>query len=117
MTEREGVTVLDFAGRDSLHKENALPDAEEIIRDIALHPGHGVVLSFEGVKFVSSRYLGFLVELNRKLAEAGASLHLAAIAPELRKLFGFTRLDTVIALHDTVDGAVAAAEKETTDRQ
>lgn len=64
--------------------------------------GHGgrVVLDLDRVNFVDSSGLGAIVSVMKFLAPA-RKLELAALTPNVGKVFHLTRMDSVFAIHDT----------------
>lgn len=66
------------------------------------------VLDMSGVEFMDSKGLGVLISLLKSLGEGGI-IHLAAMRPQVRKVFTLTRLDRVFPIHDDATAAVAAA--------
>lgn len=67
-----------------------------------------VIVDCAAATFIDSSGLGALVSLSRAASEQGASLHLAALSPELLSLFELTRLDTLLSIHPSVDAARVA---------
>lgn len=65
-----------------------------------------VVLDFSEVRFLSSQALGVLLTLRRKADKAGAKVVLAAIRPELVKVFKITNLDKLFEFVDSCENAV-----------
>ncbi|HEY3245484.1 MAG TPA: STAS domain-containing protein [Phycisphaerae bacterium] len=67
-----------------------------------------MVLDFANVKFLSSATLGILLTLRRKCDEAAGRLAIAALRPELRRVFQVTRLDSMFTFYP--DRATAERE-------
>ena len=63
-----------------------------------------VMLDLGQVDFVDSSGLGAIVAAS-KLVGADRRLELAALAPQVRKVFQLTRMDTVFAIHESADDA------------
>ena len=51
----------------------------------------GVVIDFAGVEFVSSAFVGMLVDLHRRLAPRGVGLRLCGMCANVMKVFEVTR--------------------------
>ena len=66
-----------------------------------------VVLEFTNVRFLSSQTLGVLLTLRRKGDKAGVRIALAAIRPELRRVFEITNLNKMFEFFDSAEKAVA----------
>ncbi len=67
-----------------------------------------LVLSFQGVRFVSSSMLAQLVQLHKKLHKSGGKLRLCALSPTLADLVHTTHLDK---LFEVVPDEASALEK------
>lgn len=67
-----------------------------------------IIVDCAAATFIDSSGLGALVSLSRAAAEQGASLHLAALSPELLSLLEMTRLDTLLSICPSVDAARVA---------
>ncbi|SEQ70491.1 anti-sigma B factor antagonist [Thalassovita taeanensis] len=66
-----------------------------------------VVLDLTDVSFIDSSGLGAIVAAMKQLGK-DRRLHLAALMPNVDKVFRLTRMDTVFAIHDSVEQAVGA---------
>lgn len=74
------------------------------MRDLTSGIRGRVVLDLCGVEFIDSSGLGAIVTVMKHLPE-GATLELAALMPNVDRVFRLTRMDSVFAIHDS---AVAA---------
>src|SRR5689334_4960447 len=90
----KGITVVTFLGpklgievRDSLY---SLVDQER---------HKSLLLNFENVPFFSSAPLGVLINLRKKVEEAGGQLKVCRLSPDLLELFRITKLDHFFAIH------------------
>jgi anti-sigma B factor antagonist len=72
-------------------------------------PGQRVVLSFLGVTHITSVVLNKLVEVHRRLEEAGGDLRLADIDPHVYEMFAITRLDRMFHIYEREDEALAGS--------
>ncbi|APE44838.1 anti-anti-sigma factor [Sulfitobacter alexandrii] len=68
-------------------------------------PAH-IILDLGSVTFIDSSGLGAIVATMKFLAP-NRSLILAGMTPPVDKVFRLTRMDTVFAIHATVDDALA----------
>lgn len=66
-----------------------------------------LVIDFTNTGYIDSSGLGALVSLSKKLRDAGGDLRLAGLNEDLRTLFELTKLDTLFAIADTPDQALA----------
>ena len=70
------------------------------------HAGTGlVVLDMSSVMIMPSMALGELLQLMNECAARQQKLKLAAVHPQLRRVFAITRLDRVFQFADTVETA------------
>jgi anti-anti-sigma factor len=75
------------------------------------HPRH-LVVDFSGVQFFSSRMLGFLVEVWRRLREESGTVTITGINPQLTRVFRITNLDKLFSFYETTDKAIAAIQAD-----
>ena len=66
-----------------------------------------VILDMEQVKFVDSSGLGAIVAA-MKLLGSGRKLELAALSPDVDKVFRLTRMDSVFVIHESLQTAMSA---------
>jgi anti-sigma B factor antagonist len=66
-----------------------------------------LVIDFTNTGYIDSSGLGALVSLSKKLRDAGGDLRLAGLNEDLRTLFELTKLDTLFAIADTTEQALA----------
>jgi len=101
---RGSTVVVALAGDIDIH---TAPQLDELLAGLLTEGRTEVVVDLAGVSFLDSSALGVLIAAQRDLAAAGGGLRLAAPRPQVRKVFGITRLAEVIALFDDVDAACA----------
>jgi anti-anti-sigma factor len=65
-----------------------------------------VILDLTGLQSIGSAGVGALVKLQRKVESAGGQFVLAAVPPQILKVFVFSRLDRVFAMAPGVDEAL-----------
>lgn len=70
--------------------QNRVAVKDEVLR--YLLPGAAVTLDFSHNEYADSSALGVLVNLQRRARQAGATLLLRQVSPELRQVFDLTRL-------------------------
>lgn len=66
------------------------------------------VLDLHGVAFVDSAGLGLLVRLLARLRSAGGDLELCNVSSNIQKSLQISRLNTVLASHESIEAAIAA---------
>jgi len=67
-----------------------------------------LVLDFSNVDFLSSAMLGKLISINRKMKEKGGILRLCGVCPNIRLIFKYTDLETILDIRDSQSDAVEA---------
>ena len=65
-----------------------------------------LVLDFSNVDFLSSAMLGKLLSMNRKMKDKGGILRLCGVCPNIRMVFKYTHLETILDIRDTEQDAV-----------
>lgn len=104
--ERDGVTVASFRDASILDVTTIQNIGRELYGLVEQGDAKRIVLDFGGVRFLSSQALGVLITLRRKADEKKVDIALAAIRPELARVFQITNLHKLFAFCDTVDEAV-----------
>ncbi len=67
-----------------------------------------MVFDFEGVKFFSSRVLGLLVNVWKKLQVVNGRVVISSIDPQLHRVFKITNLDKIFEFYPDKDAAIKA---------
>ncbi len=75
---------------------------------VRLQQPRKLVIDFSAVCFFSSQMLGLLVDLWRRMKNAGGSLLISGINPQLTRVFRITHLDKIFDFYEDTDAAVAA---------
>ena len=65
------------------------------------------VIDFSRTGYIDSSGLGVLVGLSKKVRERGGTLRLAALGPDLQRLFELTRLDTLFEIRNSLEQALS----------
>ena len=99
LVARPQVKLLDEASFKALKR--ALEDAGGNDAAVTL-----IVIDLSRVAILPSLALGRLVELASACKSRQQTLKLAALQPQIQKVFSVTRLDTVFPIVETVEGAV-----------
>lgn len=108
VTESSGVHVVRFQESsilDALTVDRVAADLQAVV---AVKEPRRIVLSLDGVTFLSSRALGVFVALRKKAEESKSTVVFAGVRPELTKVFALTKLDKLFRCLPTVDAAVDA---------
>ena len=103
--EEKGVIILGVDGQlivGNRHelKQKALDSLEAGERKF--------LIDFTSTGYIDSSGLGVLVSMSKKVREAGGELRLVGLNEDLRTLFELTKLDSLFAINDTLDEALAS---------
>jgi anti-sigma B factor antagonist len=66
------------------------------------------LIDFTRTGYIDSSGLGVLVSLSKKIRESSGELRLAGLNEDLRTLFELTKLDSLFAIDDSAEEALAA---------
>lgn len=105
VTEREGWTVLAVVGE--LDVATAPRLRQEGVR-LATAAGARIALDLSGCGFLDSTGLGVIVGMLKRVRTHGGELVIVGAEAHVRKVFEITRIADIVALHDTLDEALAA---------
>jgi anti-anti-sigma factor len=88
-------------------------DTNEIARASAVLRRHietqrptSLIFDFTGVKFFSSQVLGLLLEARGRLQPQGGRVAVAALSPQLERVFRITNLDKLFAFYPDRPAAI-----------
>jgi anti-sigma B factor antagonist len=104
-TPAPGVAVIEIAGEVTRESDAALKEAYEGASDGA----HAVILGFDSLEYMNSSGIGLLVTLLVRAQRNRQQILAYGLSDHYRQIFELTRLDEVIAIHDTEAAALAAA--------
>jgi anti-sigma B factor antagonist len=99
-----GVTVVRVEGQLIVGNRQEL---KELIGSALESGDRKFLIDFAGAGYIDSSGLGALVGLSRRVREAGGELRLSGLNEDLRSLFELTKLDTLFAIADTPEQALA----------
>jgi anti-sigma B factor antagonist len=102
----EKASIIDVQGELTAFAEGMLMDAYNRASD-----GHvrAIILNFEGLEYMNSSGIGLLVTLLIRINREKQQLLTYGLSDHYRSIFQITRLDDAIAIHDTEEEAVRAA--------
>jgi len=96
--EREGIVILDLAGRITVGEEaSRLRDS---LRELIAAGKTRVILNLERVDYIDSTGLGALVMGYTSVRKAGGALKLVNLSRRNIELLVFTKLETVFEIFD-----------------
>ncbi len=103
--DASGVAVMQVEGQLIVGNRQEL---KELVQR-ALDAGERrILIDFSRTGYIDSSGLGALVSISRKIREAGGELRLSGLNEGLRSLFELTKLDTLFAIAETPQQALAS---------
>ncbi|MCA9290440.1 MAG: STAS domain-containing protein, partial [Phycisphaerales bacterium] len=106
VTERNGITCVEFLDRNILDEGNIQQIGEEIGEIVDAQPQPRVLISFSNVDHLSSAALGTLITINKKVRDKDGQLRLANIDAQIYEVFVITKLNKLFHIHETTDQAM-----------
>lgn len=100
------VEVIEFIDRSILEQRNINKVEAELIALAERSGWPRFVISFAGVKSISSSVLGMLMSVNKKVRSLKGEIRLSNIHPQIAEVFKLTKLDTVLKVFDSTDKAL-----------
>ena len=100
-----GVTVVKVEGQLIVGNRQELKDLVQAALD---RGERRLLIDFSGTGYIDSAGRGALVSISKKVREAGGELRLSGLNEDLRSLFELTKLDTLFAIAETPQQALAS---------
>ncbi len=104
----DNVVVVSFLDRKILDELNITKIEEELFELVDAEPGVRLVLDFSNVEHLSSRALGTLISLMKRVRTQGGQLALCNISERIFEVFRITRLDRSFDILESREKAVAS---------
>lgn len=102
----ERASIIDVEGELTAFAEAVLMDAYNQASDGQVR---AIILNFEGLEYMNSSGIGLLVTLLIRINRERQQLLTYGLSEHYRNIFQITRLDDAIAIHDSEEEAVRAA--------
>ena len=102
----EKASIIDVEGELTAFAEAVLMDAYSQASD---GQTRAIILNFEGLEYMNSSGIGLLVTLLIRINREKQQLLTYGLSEHYRSIFQITRLDDAIAIHDSEEEAVRAA--------
>ena len=102
----ERASIIDVEGELTAFAEAVLMDAYNQASDGQVR---AIILNFEGLEYMNSSGIGLLVTLLIRINREKQQLLTYGLSEHYRSIFQITRLDDAIAIHDSEEEAVRAA--------
>jgi anti-sigma B factor antagonist len=102
----DNASIIDIQGELTGFAEGVLMEAYEQASEGGVR---AIILNFEGLEYMNSSGIGLLVTLLIRVNREKQRLLTCGLTEHYRHIFELTRLDDAIAIHDTEQEALAAA--------
>jgi len=102
----EKASIIDVHGELTAFAEGVLMDAYNQASD---GQARAIILNFEDLEYMNSSGIGLLVTLLIRINREKQQLLTYGLSDHYRSIFQITRLDDAIAIHDSEEEAVTAA--------
>ena len=103
-TNGSGVAIVAIDGQLIVGNRQELKDMVQAALD---RGDRRLLIDFSRTGYIDSSGLGALVSLSKRVRELGGELRLSGLNEDLRSLFELTKLDTLFAIADTPEQALA----------
>jgi anti-sigma B factor antagonist len=100
-----GVVVIEVEGQLIVGNRQ---DLKQRVLDALEAGDRKFLIDFTRTGYIDSSGLGVLVSLSKKIRDEGGDLRLAGLNEDLKTLFELTKLDTLFAITDSAQEALAA---------
>lgn len=93
-------------------KEDDRAGVNALIESLIAEPRRSLIVDMIGASFCGTMRLGVLLRMHQALRRNGRVLRVAVDHPELIEVFRLTRLNTIIAIFSTLEGAIDEAKRQ-----
>jgi anti-sigma B factor antagonist len=108
----KGVTLVGFPTVPILDDDHVEATALRLFQLVENLHGKALVLNFAHVEYISSRALGVMVSLYKKVVTRQKTLALCCVNDTVKELFRLVRLDHLFVCYDDEGKAIAAEKQE-----
>ena len=103
-TKKNGDVVV--AKVDGRIGEMECDELKKFLLDIIEGKSHKLILDIAGLSYINSTGLGVLISAERRVKESNGFVKLVSPQPFIAEIFETTRLDTIFAIHDSLEQAL-----------
>jgi len=107
ISQKDGVTRVDFVDRDILDEANIRQIGAELLKQVELAAQPKMLLCFRNVEHLSSAALGTLITLNSSVKKKSGQLRLSDIRPQIFEVFVITKLNKLFSIDETAEQALS----------
>lgn len=104
--ERDSITFLKLLDKRLIY-EDLEPIQQEFV-NLVEKGARKIVLDLEKVDYLDSFAVGFIMDMYRRVTNAGGRFKLSGLQPRVKKVLAITRVDNVIDIYPDMDKAHAA---------
>ena len=104
-TNAAGVAIVRIDGQLIVGNRQELKDLVQAAMD---RGERRILIDFSRTGYIDSSGLGALVSISKRIRELGGDLRLSGLNEDLRSLFELTKLDTLFAIAETPQQALAS---------
>ena len=105
---RDGIHVINFSRGDVLDAYYIEQLGDDMVEYAKKHDNPRILVDMASINHLSSAALGMLVTLKSNVDAVGGRLCLSGIQHDLMQIFKLTKLNKVLEIHETADGALNA---------
>jgi len=106
VSRHNGVAIVRFEVRVILDAATLYEVSDDLLGLVDKHGLVNLIIDLGGVKFLTSRALGMLINLRRKATDAGGRIVIAGLAGDTTRVFKITKLDRFFDFYETTDQAL-----------
>ena len=112
-TEHQGdVLIIAFNDARILDESHISSIGSELIEQTKNAPGGKILVTFEGVSFMSSAMIGKVILLNNTCKKANINLKLCNISDNVMEVFKLMRLNKILDIQPDVEKGIASFDKK-----
>lgn len=102
------ITVVNFVDKKILDEQNIQIIGDQLFRLVEELGRQKLLLNFGNVEYFSSKGLGPMITLYKKVNAAGGKLILCNIDPQIREVFEITKINKIFTIHKDQQSALQA---------
>jgi anti-sigma B factor antagonist len=106
--EHAALPILAVRGEIDVY---TAPLFKQAVQKLLTEGTRHLIIDMQGVTYMDSSGFGTLLGATKRLRPEGGALHLVGTNPTVSRMLHLTRLDTVLALHPTMEDALGAAQE------
>ena len=101
--EQDDIVICYIKGEINIDTVSVLNDT---FKDILAKNYRKILLNFDQVEYIDSLGIASLIELAKNLSEVQGTVFLSNLSPNIRPIFGITKLERIFYIYDTEEDAL-----------